>query len=107
MTIDNRAAAVAPYPALQALGQVIDRLADLPDVPAARLSELRAKLAAQTFNRVVAQGTRQGETAAASVAVRTAAIAAALAVLDEAATRLTTLLEDTPGAAALAERLAP
>lgn len=50
--------------ALQALGQIIDRLAALTDVPAARLDELRAKLAAQTFNLVVAGQFKRGKTSA-------------------------------------------
>ena len=54
--------AVAPYAALHELEQVVDRLADLPDVPEAPLRELRVKLASQAFNLVVAGQFKRGKT---------------------------------------------
>lgn len=56
------AQAVAPYATRQELERAVNRLAGLPDVPEARLRELRAKLASQTFNLVAAGQFKRGKT---------------------------------------------
>jgi hypothetical protein len=66
-------------------------------VKAARQERIEATVAG--LEAAVTRGTRQGETTAASVAARTAAIAAVRAALDDTTVRLTTLLEDSAGAA--------
>ena len=61
-TPEHDASAVAPRAELQALEQAVERLTGLPDVLEAPLRELRAKIAAQTFNLVVVGQFKRGKT---------------------------------------------